>query len=162
LVSTDPPYYDNVGYADLSDFFYVWMRPCLRSVYPELFSTLLVPKAEELVASPYRHGSKGKAEAFFLTGMSRAIHQLAVQAHPAFPVTIYYAVKQSEKKGDGGEVSTGWEVFLEAVMRSGFTITGTWPMRTELANKLIGIEANMLASSIVLVCRPRPTEAPII
>jgi putative DNA methylase len=161
LVSTDPPYYDNIGYADLSDFFYVWMRPGLQSIYPELFSTLLVPKAEELVASPYRHGSRDKAEAFFLKGMSKAIHQLAVQAHPAFPVTIYYAFRQSEKRDDGRNVSTGWEIFLEAVLRSGFTITGTWPMRTELANKLIGIDANILASSIVLVCRPRPADAPI-
>jgi len=158
VVSSDPPYYDNIGYADLSDFFYVWLRPALKTVYPELFATLVVPKAEELVATPYRHGSKEKAEAFFLDGMTRAMHRLAEQSNQAFPVTIYYAFKQAEKSA-GGDASTGWETFLEAVLRSGFAITGTWPMRTELANKLIGIGANMLASSIILVCRPRAVDA---
>jgi len=160
IVSTDPPYYDNIGYADLSDFFYVWLRSSLKPVFPELFSTLVVPKTEELVATPYRHGSKDKAEEFFLSGMTQAIHRLAEQAHAAFPVTLYYAFKQAEKDVDGA-VSTGWETFLEAVIRAGFAISGTWPMRTELANKIIGINANILASSIVLVCRPRPTDAPI-
>jgi putative DNA methylase len=160
VISTDPPYYDNIGYADLSDFFYVWMRHCLRSVYPNLFSTLLVPKSEELVASRHRHGSKGKAEEFFLVRMSKVVQRMSEQAHAAFPVTIYYAFKQSEKV-ERGNVSTGWETFLEAVIHSGFAITGTWPMRTELANKLIGLDANMLASSIVLVCRPRSTHAPM-
>ena len=159
LVSTDPPYYDNIGYADLSDFFYVWLRRSLRSVFPDLFATLAVPKAEELVATPYRHGSKEKAEGFFLSGMTLAVQRLAEQAHPGFPVTIYYAFKQSETKGDAGTVSTGWETFLDAVMRSGFAITGTWPIRTELANRMISADANALASSIVLVCRKRPTDA---
>ena len=131
LVSTDPPYYDNIGYADLSDFFYVWLRRSLKPVFPDLFATLAVPKAEELVATPYRHGSKEKAEAFFLDGMTQAMHRLAEQAHPAFPVTIYYAFKQSESDGDEGTASTGWETFLDAVIRAGFAITGTWPMRTE-------------------------------
>ena len=159
LVSTDPPYYDNIGYADLSDFFYVWLRRSLRSVFPDIFATLAVPKSEELVATPYRHGSKESAETFFLDGMTQAMHRLADQAHPAFPVTIYYAFKQSEKKGDEGTASTGWETFLDAVIRAGFGISGTWPMRTELANRMIGSGTNALASSIVLVCRPRGTEA---
>ena len=120
VFSTDPPYYDNIGYADLSDFFYVWLRRSLRPVFPELFATLAVPKAEELVATPYRHGSKEKAEAFFLEGMTQAMHRLAEQAHPAFPVTIYYAFKQSESDGSEGTASTGWETFLDAVIRAGF------------------------------------------
>ena len=160
VVSTDPPYYDNIGYADLSDFFYVWLRRSLKPVFPDLFATLAVPKAEELVACSYRHGNKGKAETFFLDGMTQAMHRLAEQAHPAFPVTIYYAFKQAESDGVDGTASTGWDIFLAAVIRAGFAISGTWPMRTELANKLIGINANMLASSIVLVCRPRQADAP--
>jgi putative DNA methylase len=158
VVSTDPPYYDNIGYADLSDFFYVWLRKSLRSVYPQLFGTMAVPKAEELVATPYRHGSKEKAETFFMDGMTRAIHNLAEKSHPAFPVSIYYAFKQSETK-EGSTTSTGWVTFLEAVIQAGFAIDGTWPMRTELANRMIGAGANALASSIVLVCRKRETNA---
>lgn len=161
VVSTDPPYYDNIGYADLSDFFYVWLRRTLRPVFPSLFSTLAVPKAEELVATPYRHGGKEAAEHFFLTGMTAAMHRLAEQAHPAFPVTIYYAFKQSETANDAGTSSTGWETFLDAVIRAGFAISGTWPMRTELGNRMIGSGTNALASSIVLVCRQRPDDAPI-
>lgn len=160
LISTDPPYYDNIGYADLSDFFYVWLRRSLRPVFPDLFSTVAVPKAEELVATPYRHGSKEKAETFFLDGMTHAMHRLAEQAHPAFPVTIYYAFKQSEKEGADGSASTGWETFLAAVIRAGLAISGTWPMRTELGNRMIGSGTNALASSIILVCRPQPTDAP--
>jgi putative DNA methylase len=155
LVSTDPPYYDNIGYADLSDFFYVWLRRSLRPVFPGLFATLAVPKAEELVATPYRHGGKERAEAFFLDGMTRAMRRLADQAHPAFPVTIYYAFKQSETETAEGTSSTGWETFLDAVIRAGFGISGTWPMRTELSNRMIGSGTNALASSIVLVCRRR-------
>lgn len=158
VVSTDPPYYDNIGYADLSDFFYVWMRRSLRSVYPELFATMAVPKAEELIATPYRHGSKEAAEQFFLEGMTQAMANLAKQAHPAFPVSIYYAFKQSETK-EGSTTSTGWVTFLEAVIRAGFAIVGTWPMRTEMANRMIGSGANALASSIVLVCRKRQAGA---
>ncbi|MBU2226693.1 MAG: DUF1156 domain-containing protein, partial [Proteobacteria bacterium] len=136
VVSTDPPYYDNIGYADLSDFFYVWLRRSLKSIYPDLFATLAVPKAEELVATPYRHGSKEKAEAFFLDGMTQAMHRLAEQAHPAFPVTIYYAFKQSETQVDVGTASTGWETFLDAVICAGFAISGTWPMRTEKQGRM--------------------------
>ena len=162
LISTDPPYYDNIGYADLSDFFYVWLRKSLKPIFPGLYATLAVPKAEELVASPYRHGTKEKAEAFFLDGMTRAIRHLAEQAHPAFPVTIFYSFKQSETKSDAGTSSTGWETFLGAVLSAGFAITGTWPMRTELGNRMIGSGTNALASSIVLVCRKRPADAPAI
>jgi putative DNA methylase len=160
VVSTDPPYYDNIGYADLSDFFYVWLRRSLRPTFPELFATLAVPKAEELVATPYRHGSKEKAEKFFLDGMTLAMHRLVEQAHPAFPVTIYYAFKQSESESDAGTASTGWETFLDAVIRAGFAISGTWPMRTEGAGRMIAKDTNALASSIVLVCRQRAATAP--
>jgi Adenine-specific DNA methylase containing a Zn-ribbon len=160
VFSTDPPYYDNIGYADLSDFFYVWLRRSLKSVFADLFATLAVPKVEELVATPYRHGGKEKAEAFFLDGMTRAMHRLAEQAHPAFPVTIYYAFKQSETQNDSGTASTGWETFLEAVIQAGFAITGTWPMRTERGTRSISIGTNALASSIVLVCRRRSGDAP--
>lgn len=162
LISTDPPYYDNIGYADLSDFFYVWLRRSLRPIFPSLYATMAVPKAEELVATPYRHGSKDKAETFFLDGMTAAMHNLAEQAHPAFPVTIYYAFKQAETKGDAGTSSTGWETFLAAVLKAGFALTGTWPMRTELGNRMIGSGTNALASSIVLVCRKRAENAPSI
>ncbi|MDR0779467.1 MAG: hypothetical protein LBF16_02085, partial [Pseudomonadales bacterium] len=162
LISTDPPYYDNIGYADLSDFFYVWLRRSLKSIYSNLFATLAVPKAEELVATPYRHGGKDQAEKFFLDGMTAALHNLAQQANPAFPVTIYYAFKQSETKDEKGTSSTGWETFLEAVLKAGFALTGTWPMRTELGNRMIGSGTNALASSIVLVCRQRAADAPTI
>jgi len=162
VVSTDPPYYDNIGYADLSDFFYVWLRKSLRPIFPTLYATLAVPKAEELVATPYRHGGKTEAEVFFLDGMTQAMHNLAEQAHPAFPVTIYYAFKQSDTQDDGGTHSTGWVTFLEAVLRAGFALTGTWPMRTELGNRMIGSGTNALASSIVLVCRQRAADAPTI
>ena len=160
VVSTDPPYFDNVGYADLSDFFYVWLRRSLKSVLPDLFATVAVPKADELVATPYRHGSKGEAEEFFLDGMGQAMRCIAEQAHPGFPASIYYAFKQSETKGGSGTVSTGWETFLDAVIRAGFAVTGTWPMRTELSNRMIGMGTNALASSVVLVCRQRLVDAP--
>jgi putative DNA methylase len=162
VISSDPPYYDNIGYADLSDFFYVWIRNNTKQIYPGLFATVAVPKAEELVATPYRHGGKEQAEKFFLEGMTEALRNLARQAHPAFPVTIYYAFKQSETKGEAGTSSTGWETFLEAVLKSGFAITGTWPMRTELERRILGSGTNALASSIVLVCRQRPAEAPTV
>lgn len=158
IVSTDPPYYDNIGYADLSDFFYVWLRKNLRKVYPELFATLTSPKQEELVANPYRQGSKSSANVFFLDGMTEAMHKIAGQAHPAFPISIYYAFKQSETT-DSGTSSTGWETFLAAVMKAGLVVTGTWPVRTELSNRMVGSGTNALASSIVLVCRVRDPDA---
>ena len=159
-VSSDPPYYDNIGYADLSDFFYVWLRRSLKPVFPDLFATLAVPKAEELVATPFRHGSKAKAESFFLDGMTKAMHRIAEQAHPAFPVTIYYAFKQAESDGGDGTTNTGWDTFLAAVIEAGFAISGTWPMRTELSNRMIGAGSNALASSIIIVCRQRQANAP--
>ena len=161
VVSTDPPYYDNIGYADLSDFFYIWQRRSLRYVFPDLFATVAVPKAEELVATPYRHGSREKAEAFFLDGMTRAMHRLADQTHPALPVTIYYAFKQSESKSETGTYSTGWETFLDALVRAGLAVNGTWPVRTEGTGRIVARGTNALASSIVLVCRPIRTDATV-
>jgi putative DNA methylase len=162
IVSTDPPYYENIGYADLSDFFYVWLRRALRPVFPTIFSSISVPKSEELVATPHRHGGREAAEVFFLSGMKRAMSQIATQAHPAFPATIYYAFKQSETSGATDTHSTGWETFLEAIVQSGLSVGGTWPMRTEKSGRVVGNRANALASSVVLVCRKRPASAPII
>lgn len=158
VISTDPPYYDNIGYADLSDFFYGWMKRNLSGIFPSLFSETAVPKAEELVATPFRHGGKKEAETFFLDGMTKTLSNLLQKGHPAFPITIYYAFKQSDTDEEGTQ-STGWITFLDAVLKSGFAITGTWPMRTELSQRMRGIDANALASNIVLVCRKRPTHA---
>lgn len=161
MVSTDPPYYDNIGYADLSDFFYVWMRQSLKNTYPKLFRTMLVPKAEELVATPYRfEGSTEKARDFFEDGMLHTCQQIYQYAREDIPVTIYYAYKQSDTDEDSKTASTGWETMLSAIIRAGFAITGTWPMRTEMANRSIASGTNALASSIVLVCRKRPADAP--
>jgi putative DNA methylase len=159
VVSTDPPYYDNIGYADLSDFFYVWLRRAMRVVFPELLSTMAVPKEAELVATPYRHGSKDKAEKFFLGGMTLAMRNLANTAHPSFPLTIYYAFKQSERDGNEGNINTGWDTFLEAIILAGFALSGTWPIRTEKEGRAIGNGTNALASSIVLVCNKRSASA---
>ena len=165
LVSTDPPYYDNIGYADLSDFFYVWLRQSLRRTYPRLFSTMLVPKHEELVATPYRE-NRGKegARTFFEEGMFHTFKQVYEYARQDVPVTIYYAFKQSETETSNdveSTASTGWETMLSAIIRAGFSITGTWPMRTEMASRMIASGTNALASSIVLVCRKRPEGAPM-
>lgn len=160
VVSTDPPYYDNIGYADLSDFFYVWMRQALKETYPKLFRTMLVPKAEELVATPYRFdGSVEKARDFFEDGMFNTCCRLHDYSRDDIPVTIYYAFKQSETDTEDTTASTGWETMLSAIIRAGFSITGTWPMRTELANRTIASGTNALASSIVLVCRKRAETA---
>jgi putative DNA methylase len=175
LISTDPPYYDNIGYADLSDFFYVWLRRSLNTIYPELFETVLVPKSQELIATPYRFGgSRQKAQEFFEQGLSQAFERMRAVHHPDYPLTVYYAFKQAEadmldesveQQSNGKKpktvASTGWETMLEGLIRTGFTITGTWPMRTEMANRSVGHGTNALASSIVLVCRPRPIDAPI-
>ncbi len=157
IVSTDPPYYDNIGYAELSDFFYVWLRRCLRSSIPDLFATVTVPKTEELVATPYRHGGREKADAFFLSGMTEAMQRLVEDAHPAFPVTIYYAFKQAETDGESGTASTGWETFLNAIIHAGFAVTGTWPIRTE-RDQGLKTGLSVLASSIIIVCRPHPAD----
>jgi len=177
LISTDPPYYDNIGYADLADFFYIWLRRSLHAVYPDLFRTVLVPKAQELVATPYRfEGNKNKAQEFFETGLEHAFERMRAVQRPDYPLTVYYAFKQTESEAEedeGGEAnsngniikaiaSTGWETMLEGLIRAGFTITGTWPMRTELLNRSTGLGTNALASSIVMVCRPRLAEAQVV
>lgn len=162
IISTDPPYYDNIGYADLSDFFYVWLRKTLRDAFPKTLATITVPKNEELVATPFRHGGDEKAEAFFLNGMTDAIRNLAELAHPQGPVTIYYAFKQSETEDESHTSSTGWETFLNAVISGGFAIAGTWPLRSEQEFRMRGLGSNALASSILLVCRKRDVSAPTI
>ena len=162
VVSTDPPYYDNIGYADLSDFFYVWLRQSLGGVFPEVCSTLLAPKADELIAAPYRHdGDKTQAKQFFEHGLKEVFAKLRDTQDPRFPMSIYYAFKQAETTVDGATVSTGWETMLEALIGAGLQITGTWPMRTELANRMRSQVSNALASSIVLVCRRRADDAPL-
>ena len=162
MVSTDPPYYNNIAYADLSDYFYVWLRRSLRTIYPDLFRTMLVPKVEELVANPYRfEGSTNEAQQFFEDGMLNTFKQINTYAREDIPVSVYYAYKQSDSDENDNTASTGWETMLSAIIKAGFSITGTWPMRTEMANRSIGIDANALASSIVLVCRKRPADAPI-
>jgi putative DNA methylase len=160
VISTDPPYYDNIGYAELSDFFYVWLRRAMRNVWPELFRRLLTPKDEELVATPFRHGGKDAAEQFFLNGMFNALKAMHGAAASHVPVTIYYAFKQSEI-AEEGLTSPGWATFLQAVFNAGYVVDGTWPLRTEMGNRMIGIGANALASSIVLVCRKRPPAAAV-
>ncbi len=162
LISTDPPYYDNIGYADLSDFFYVWMRKNVRLVYPELFGTMLVPKEPELIASPYRFGGdKAAAEQHFETGLNQAFTQMRRIIPFDYPLTVYYAFKQQEVVAEAGAASTGWETMLTGLIESGFQITGTWPIRTELKTRNVASGTNALASSIVLVCRPRPENSPM-
>ena len=158
VISTDPPYYDNIGYGDLSDYFYVWLRRNTKDVYPSLTGTISVPKAEELVATPYRHGGRVSAEAFFLSGMTDAISQLAKQSASDYPATIYYAFKQSEIEQEGIS-STGWATFLQAVISSGYAVVGTWPVRTERAARTIASGTNALANSVVLVCRKKEDSA---
>lgn len=159
LISTDPPYYDNIGYADLSDFFYVWLRRPLQAVHPQLFSTMLVPKAEELVANPYRHDGKAGAKDFFEGGFRQVFARAREAAPSDFPITVYYAFKQTESE-DAGTGSSGWETLLDGMIESGWAITSTWPMRSELPNRMLSIGTNALASSIVLSLRPRPADAP--
>lgn len=158
LLSTDPPYYDNVGYSDLSDYFYVWLRRSLRDIYPELLNTMLVPKAEELVANPYRHHGKDGAKQFFEEGFRKFFAQARENALVDFPITVYYAFKQSDSSEDG-DASTGWETLLDGMIRSGWAITATWPMRTESSGRLLANRTNALASSIILALRPRPEDA---
>ena len=158
IISTDPPYYDNISYADLSDFFYIWMKKSLHDVYESLFKTFSTPKSEELIASSYRHGSKDEAETFFLEGMKRAIRNMAEQASLDYPATIYYAFKQKEITEEG-LTSAGWATFLQAVIDAGYSIVGTWPMRTEKPGRMLSVGTNALANSVVLVCRKRPENA---
>jgi putative DNA methylase len=159
LLATDPPYYDNIGYSDLSDFFYVWLRRSLHPIHPSLFSTMLVPKAEELVANPYRYGGKDAAKEHFETGFREVFTRARQTAPEGYPATVYYAFKQSDSDDDG-TASSGWETLLESMIRSGWAITGTWPMRSELGNRQRSQGSNALASSIVLALRPRPEDAP--
>lgn len=161
VISTDPPYYDNIGYSDLSDFFYVWLRRSLKGIHPRLLSTVLVPKEEELVANPYRHGGRDGAKDFFEDGFERVFARARRNANPDYPMTVYYAFKQSETTA-AGRGSTGWATILGAMIRSGWTITATWPMRSERGGRMTSVGTNALASSIVLVLRPRPEDAPII
>ncbi|CCW13720.1 DUF1156 domain-containing protein [Rhodococcus aetherivorans] len=159
LLSTDPPYYDNIGYSDLSDYFYTWLRRSLRPIYPDLLSTISVPKAEELVANPYRHDGKQGARQFFEDGFRRVFANARETAETDYPITVYYAFKQAESDANG-EASTGWETLLEGMIRAGWEITSTWPVRTEGAGRLLARDKNALASSIVLSLRPRTPDAP--
>ncbi|MEQ8652019.1 MAG: DUF1156 domain-containing protein [Kiloniellales bacterium] len=158
VISTDPPYYDNIGYADLSDYFYVWLRRNIRDVFPALSSTIAVPKTEELVATPYRQGGKQAAEAFFLDGMRIAVGNLARQSSSSYPSSIYYAFKQNEIEREGIS-STGWATFLQAIMDAGYSIVSTWPLRTERPGRMRAVESNALANSVVLVCRKKEETA---
>ncbi len=167
LISTDPPYYDNVPYADLADYFYVWLRKNLENVYPEIFSTLLTPKEPEIVADADRFGGKEAAQQHFENGLQQAFCRMRDAISPNYPLTVYYAFKQSESETqleDAGSIivsNTGWETMLESLIQSGFVISGTWPVRTERSGRMRSIGSNALASSIVLVCRPRPDDAPM-
>lgn len=160
LISTDPPYYDNIGYSDLSDFFYVWLRRALREAHPELLGTMLVPKAEELVANPYRHGGADGAKEFFETGFEHVFAHARASAIDDYPIAVYYAFKQAET-GDDGESSTGWETILGSMIHAGWRVTATWPVRSERSGRMIGIGTNALASSVVLALRPRAADAPV-
>jgi putative DNA methylase len=159
LIATDPPYYDNVGYADLSDFFYIWLRRSLRDLYPHLLGTPLAPKSAELVATPYRFGGRDRAGAHFEEGFTRAFTRMRATQATAGPLTLFYAFKQAESDG-AAIASTGWERMLEGLLRAGFAVIGTWPMRTELPSRMLSNGTNALASSIVLVCRPRARGTP--
>ncbi|WP_313535539.1 DUF1156 domain-containing protein [Arsenicicoccus bolidensis] len=161
LLNTDPPYYDNIVYSDLSDFFYVWLRKSLSSIHPSLFNTLLTPKSEELVANKYRHEGKEAAKQFFENGFRAVFSQEREHAESDFPILVYYAFKQTESSSEG-EASSGWETILEGMIRSGWTVTATWPVRTESAGRMVSVGTNALASAIVLALRPRPQGAPSI
>lgn len=159
VISTDPPYYDNIGYSDLSDFFYVWLRKSLSDIQPATVGTMLTPKADELVANPYRHDGKAGAEKFFVEGFNTVFHRIREDdVNSSVPMTVYYAYKQQDA-GKDGTASTGWHTLLEGLIRSGWEITATWPMRSELKNRMLSLGTNALASSIVLACRARPEEA---
>jgi putative DNA methylase len=159
IVATDPPYYDNIGYADLSDFFYVWIRRSLIEVYPELMRTILTPKDDEIVADPFRHGGKEQAKQFFEERFETVFDRIGKGTPKEYPISFFYAYKQSGTDGDGSQASTGWESLLDAMLKTGWIVTATWPMRTELSNRPRNRQSNALASSIVLVCRPRPETA---
>ena len=157
VVSTDPPYYDNIGYSDLSDYFYVWLRRMLKPVLPSVTATMLTPKAQELVANPYRHGGKDGASEFFVDGFNHVFAHIRQTARTDIPMTVYYAYKQKDNKTG---TSTGWYALLDGLIHSGWEITATWPVRSERGGRMISVGTNSLASSIVLACRPRPADAP--
>ena len=161
MISTDPPYYDNISYADLSDFFYIWMRRPLKLIYPQLLLKMTTPKQSELISAPYRQGGKDSARKFFEDGMRVALKNIYAAATTEYPVTIYYAYKQSNDDADKNPISAGWETMLTAIIDAGFIITGTLPVRTELTNRMRGINSNALSTSIVIVCRkpvaPKPS-----
>lgn len=159
VISTDPPYYDNIGYSDLSDYFYVWLRRSLQGIMPSAVATMLTPKAEELVANPYRHGTKAGAQKFFVDGFNQVFTRIRQTANTDVPMTVYYAYKQQDSKGG---VSTGWHTLLSGLIDAGWEITATWPMRSERKGRMLSVGTNALASSIVLACRPRHPEAPTI
>lgn len=159
VVSTDPPYYDNIGYSDLSDYFYVWLRRCLKDIHPSLVSTMLTPKAEELVANPYRHDGKEQAAEFFVNGFNNVFGRIRQGANPDVPMTVYYAYKQQDN-GKEGKTSTGWHTLLDGLIGAGWEVTATWPVRSERGGRMLSVGTNALASSIVLACRPRPDDAP--
>lgn len=161
VVSTDPPYYDNVGYSDLSDYFYVWLRRTLRPILPSVVPTMLTPKDEELVANPYRHGGKEQAAQFFVDGFNEVFSHVRAGARTDVPMTVYYAYKQQATAGDG-TTNTGWHTLLDGLIHGGWQITATWPMRSERAGRMLSVGTNALASSIVLACRPRPQDAPAV
>ncbi len=158
-ISTDPPYYDNIGYSDLSDFFYVWLRRSLQDVQPGTVGTMLTPKSDELVANPYRHSGRSGAEQFFVEGFNSVFRRIREGANPTVPLTVYYAYKQQDTR-DAGTSSTGWHTLLDGLIDAGWEITATWPMRSERGGRMISVGTNALASSIVLACRPRPKNAP--
>ncbi|MCL1842134.1 MAG: hypothetical protein FWF75_10435, partial [Propionibacteriaceae bacterium] len=159
VVSTDPPYYDNIGYSDLSDFFYVWLRRSLSGILGRTVATVLTPKADELVANPYRHEGRDGAEVFFVNGFNHVFHRIRQAANTSVPMTVYYAYKQQDSDA-GGASSTGWTTLLDGMVAAGWEITATWPVRSELGNRMRSLDSNALASSIVLACRPRPSDAP--
>lgn len=158
VVSTDPPYYDNISYSDLSDYFYVWLRYCLCNIYPNVVETMLTPKVDELVANPYRHGGKDGAAKFFVDGFNSVFHHIRMGANSNVPITVYYAYKQQDSDNKGTS-STGWYTLLDGLIGAGWEITATWPIRSERKGRLLGLGTNALASSIVLACRPRPEDA---
>ena len=156
IIVTDPPYYDNIGYADLSDFFYAWLRPLLRDLYPDLFAGILTPKEEEMIATRFRFENPRQR---FEDLLNKTLKLIRERCSPEFPSSIFYAYKQQEEEREG-RASTGWETMLSAIVSAGFQIVGTWPMRTELSARSRALDSNALASSVVLVCRPRPNDAP--
>ncbi len=157
IIITDPPYYDNIGYADLSDFFYIWLRPILRDTYPELFAGIATPKEDEILANRLRFKNHN---VHFEKLLGKAFLQMRQHCPDKFPTSIFYAYKQQEGE-ENEEISTGWEKMLTALVNAGFQIVATWPMRTEQP-KALKTGINALASSVVLVCRPRSESAPAV